>query len=339
MIARRGTVIIVVSGMAALLAALTLAFLARMRADADESMAFDRQAQARLMVTAALAYVQETARLGWGEEAFGWIDVRDGSCGPRGVRGEMLYAGDPVSGRGAGFPAVGGRAARCATWLWRRPPSAVEQTVVYNPLPSAPGLDWRANISYGVAEPRALLDPAWTAAERVARWRDGDPQPVGGVGLAWFRCYRMTPEDCAAHRALDGTAAPIRWSPAVFALACGGGGTLGYADWGEVVLDGGEAQFGGDRVLFDDLRAHQAVLWYACEWSPMQGGFGHKYFHADYAVPGGFPDGYGRTSPFAWSQSATNRPWKDDTSHRPNSRGFGGTFLWIERLAAAPDRW
>ncbi|MBA3846947.1 MAG: hypothetical protein H0X45_09920 [Planctomycetes bacterium] len=339
MTSRSAAVLIVVSGMAALIAALTLAFLVRMRSDAEEAAAFDRQAQARLMVTAALAYVQETARLGWDDEAFGWIDVRDGAPGPRNVRGEMLYAGDPVTGRGLAFPAVGGRAARCPTWLWRRPPSAVEQTVNYNPLPSAPGLDWRANIAYPAPEPRALTDPTWTAAERVDRWRRGDPQPVGGEGVAWFRCYRMTPEDCAAHRASDGTAAPLHWSPAVFALSCGGGGTLGYADWAEVVADGAEASFGGDRALFEDLRAHQAVLWYACEWSPMQGGFGHKYFHADYAVPGGFPDGYGRTSTIPWSQTPTNRPWKDDTSHRPNSRGFGGTFLWIERLARAPDRW
>ena len=94
-----------------------------------------KQAQARVMLTSALSYIQEAARMGWTwknpqhpnfkSEAFGWIDARDGSPGPkdrwmnvmaRDAGGNPLF--DPVTGLsttagGGVFPAVGGRAVRC----------------------------------------------------------------------------------------------------------------------------------------------------------------------------------------------------------------------------------
>ncbi|MBA3848262.1 MAG: hypothetical protein H0X45_16655, partial [Planctomycetes bacterium] len=100
---RRGTVIILVAGAAALMATLVLAFLVRMRSDGEESNQVVRDTQARIMLLAACGYVLEAGRLGYDvdpqlpdpvphEEAYGWIDVRDGSTGPRDRDGTALYS-------------------------------------------------------------------------------------------------------------------------------------------------------------------------------------------------------------------------------------------------------
>src|SRR4051812_49619291 len=110
---RRGSILIVVSGLSAILAVLAFGFLTRMRMDGEESSAMVAETQARIMLYAALSYVQEGSRLGWDdpatpehEEAYGWVDVRDGRVGPCGRHGE------PLGTAGGGFPAVG-TAARC----------------------------------------------------------------------------------------------------------------------------------------------------------------------------------------------------------------------------------
>ena len=83
---RSGTILIIVAGIAALLASLALAFLARQRATAEETLRFTADTQARLMLVAACSYVCEGSRLGYDtavatdphhREAFGWIDVRE----------------------------------------------------------------------------------------------------------------------------------------------------------------------------------------------------------------------------------------------------------------------
>src|SRR5476651_1933059 len=85
--ARRGAVLILVAGVAGLMVALSVAFLTRMRSDAEENMLIVREAQARIMLTAACSYIQEASRLGYDqgnhEEAYGWIDVRNGKLGPK----------------------------------------------------------------------------------------------------------------------------------------------------------------------------------------------------------------------------------------------------------------
>jgi hypothetical protein len=91
---RSGTVLIVVAGICALLAGLTLTFIARTRSSVAETNAFEAGIQARIMLVAACSYVCESSRIGYEPlnndpangphhvEAFGWIDVRDGSVGP-----------------------------------------------------------------------------------------------------------------------------------------------------------------------------------------------------------------------------------------------------------------
>jgi hypothetical protein len=88
---RNGTVLLLVVGLAATLATLATALIVRMRSEARDSDVVLRYAQARLMLTAANFYLQESSRLGWDMddatgETFGWTDSRDGALGPRGAR-------------------------------------------------------------------------------------------------------------------------------------------------------------------------------------------------------------------------------------------------------------
>lgn len=84
---RRGAILVIVAGLASILLALCVTFMLRMRTDGESMRIVVADGQARLMYHAALMYIQEGARLGWGDdETFGWTDVRDGSLGPKGPR-------------------------------------------------------------------------------------------------------------------------------------------------------------------------------------------------------------------------------------------------------------
>ena len=96
---RSGTVLIIVAGLSALLASLALAFLARQRSSQQETIWFEQDIQARIMLTAACSYIAEGSRIGYDNllgpnhiEAYGWIDVRDGSVGPntRGAQASVI---------------------------------------------------------------------------------------------------------------------------------------------------------------------------------------------------------------------------------------------------------
>ncbi len=184
---RDGAVLIIVAGLASILLVLSVTFLARMRSDSREMRAVVDQAQARLMMHAAVMYIQECSRIGWGDrtgECCGWTDVRDGSLGPRGPRpaaGAGAATGIPAPewwsmhadwppykaypDEVADFPALGqrkggwplpGTATRCPMAVAVRPPFAVQLTVNYNPVPT----------------PVAYRDPAWNTPWNP---RSGDP--------------------------------------------------------------------------------------------------------------------------------------------------------------------
>ena len=57
---RSGTILIIVAGLSALLALLVMAFLVRVRADAEETTALQHMAQARVMLTSAILFIMET---------------------------------------------------------------------------------------------------------------------------------------------------------------------------------------------------------------------------------------------------------------------------------------
>ncbi|MBA2480972.1 MAG: hypothetical protein H0V44_09930 [Planctomycetes bacterium] len=102
LVARRGSVLIIIAGLCTILLTLSITFLVKMRIESEESILMVRDAQARIMLVAACQYLQESSRLGWrnpnaktsdrwgdgspGYETYGWTDVRDGGLGPRGPR-------------------------------------------------------------------------------------------------------------------------------------------------------------------------------------------------------------------------------------------------------------
>jgi hypothetical protein len=265
----RGTVLIVVAGIAAMLAAVMMTFLARLRGEADKSRLLVQEAQARVMLSAALMYIQEGARLGWGSEGFGWCDVRDGSLGPRGpVQSDgsipqptwWTYGAYPPP---AGFPAAPivpslrwpapGSAMQGDMQAWVRPPYAIELTYAYNPVPYEASI---TTLSEGGGNASVYKDPflakAFTAPGAKASLQ---PQPVASTwtdfqsglvdatsgaaiieptsaGLGWFRVYRETDAD----RDNDGDPwyDRVAYPPgnnATFIITCGAGATRGYRFW------------------------------------------------------------------------------------------------------------
>jgi hypothetical protein len=232
---RAGTILIIVAGIAALLASMALAFLVRMRSDAEESALLNQEVQARLMLNAALNYISESARLGWNDEAYGWIDVRDGLPGPRNRFGVELYTD------GTRFPAVGGTAARCPMYAKRRPPYAVKLQAVYNRVPAEPSQSWAELISGEEPNPQPVKAD-WTEFE------DGDPRPATqAMHPSWFRIYRE--------------------AAATFVISCGSGATLGFRSWTEAVAAGEGSAFASPEE-FAEARRHEFLLWYRAEWTP-----------------------------------------------------------------------
>jgi len=343
---RRGTIIIIVAGICALLAGLAIAFLGRMRSDAEESALLMREAQSRVMLNAGLTYVQEASRLGWGlrssgtlesRESFGWIDVRDGGVGPRDIRGQRMLSPDPGAAAndaithpdgdgpaGSWFPVVGGHAARCPMYVMQRPPFAISQKFALNPM--RPDADCTQNyaalIRFSVADPQ----PAVTLAGDVdpnglANFNNGDQQPrSASLDLAWFRVYRMTRADCQAHRDLQGRAAPIAWSPAIFTITCGAGATAGYRSWAEVTADQAQGRFTDDPSFFAQLQAQETRLFFIAEWSPVAGGNVGEHYVDD--MP---------------ADESRKARWNGD--YRTHSYNHGGSFRWIERLVGEPGTW
>ncbi len=102
---RSGAVLIIVVGLSMVLLGVAVSFMVNMRSSAQETRFLLGEAQARLMLHAAMMYLQESSRLGWGEETYGWTDIRDGSLGPRPTRNfkfrtdfSGLATGTPVDG-------------------------------------------------------------------------------------------------------------------------------------------------------------------------------------------------------------------------------------------------
>ncbi len=244
---RAGTLLIIVAGISALLAMLALAFLVRMRSDSEESHLLLAETQARIMLGAALGYVAETSRIGWDdpntpehEEAFGWVDVRDGRPGPRDYHGNTLFTcSDPTLGTGPAWPAVGTWTI-CDARLWRRPPTAIASTVAPNPIRQDPSLDWSALVGFPTLNPQPV-------SSDLASFLAGDGTPVPGTdNPCWFRVYRR--------------------KPAVFTITCGAGNSGGYRSWAEVVSAGLAARW-GSQDAWESERAIEPILWYETEWN------------------------------------------------------------------------
>ncbi|MBA3686415.1 MAG: hypothetical protein H0W72_14415 [Planctomycetes bacterium] len=332
--ARRGSLLIIVAGICALLASLALTFLMRMRSDSEDMSLVLRETQARMMLGAACAYILESGRLGIDdpitaahEEGFGWVDVRDGSVGPKAT----------IGGAMKGLPI--GAVARFPLHVMRRPPFAIRGASGYNPI-SAPPIDladiWTPE-RYGMAflrnpDPQPAVDNGWTGypgatvnANGWAAFAQGERTPIAGTRqLAWFRVLRQSADE--------------------FVVTCGGGGTLGFQTWADVT-PAARDEFAGDSGLFDLLLAQEVRLWYLVKWSAAVASQTSGLIRSDLADPQ-MPevDGSGLNDPTSihMADHYLQRPLNAEHANwKP--QGFGpnpvGTIRSIMRLREAPARW
>ncbi len=351
---RRGTLLIIVAGVVALLAALAIGMLVRMRSDADEMALVEQEAQVRIMLSAALSYIDEAGRLGYDSdsafatvrhrEGCGWIDVRDGQLGPRDnldpLASEPLFSWssrDPEGRRGYRAWPAPDSIARCPMHVLTRPHFAVRPTVAPNPIdadPASPrfGLPLLTNKD---PLPVESTPGVFDFGGPSPGFRGWDPRPrMETTGRAWFRAYRLDVAPTTAATAPDAS-----W--ATFVVTCGSGGTLGWRDWNEVEAAGAAATFGDDPRLFGDLSAHEIRAWYRVEWSP-------------YVAPNDCHNAHpyieGQWSPFdsfmSFSPNASDC-WTSDGSTSgqsswattPHVVNQVGTFRYVQRLRVAPERW
>jgi hypothetical protein len=303
---RSGMLLIVIVGLAAILLSLSVTFLARMRADAKESTFVIDEAQARIMLHAAMNYIQEGSRLGWHNresplypgimrETFGWVDVRGAvarlnaddtaAAGALDV-GPTDQFGRRVWSPGGPWPAPDS-AVRCPMHVQQRPKFAIEDRLAPNPFdPVNPRNERREyTVSYPMYEPPVkpvaanwpdfVLDGSQTEHAEARL-----PRPES-AGMAWFRVYRepdemhngvtndypSSPEPGQSQDYFD--VVDLTGHHGIFIITCGAGGSQGFRDWDEVVStypSVGDRPF--DEMTFEQLRATERLLWYRVEWSP-----------------------------------------------------------------------
>lgn len=312
--------LIIVAGISALLMSLTVAYLVNMRSDMEESETVMREAQARVVLIAALNYIQESSRMGWDrpttpehEEAFGWSDVRDGSAGPKDRTGVPLY----TVGSGK-FPDIGGDAGRFPLHALEIPPYAVKSIFAYNPGPMNPSLNWSALVNYTNPDPQPV-------GENWKQFEDGRPAPrQESFGKSWFRVYRDKN---------PATGTPVE--PATFTITCGAGATQGFRTYAEAVAAGQAQLFNYDIATFGLLRSQERLLWFRTEWTSAVGGSGmgirlkNGYFELPEINQGSYSNVYEGTPLQAEGRS----------QHWWVNRNPVGSFLYIQRLDHEPTEW
>jgi hypothetical protein len=353
---RRGTVLIIVAGLCALMASLSIAFLGTMRNEGAESLLVMQDAQARIMFYAACNYIQEAGRIGWDrywgpapyasshpstgevnhipihEETFGWVDVRDGSIGPRRQDGQLVFScTDPVSGAGPEFPAVSidqstGAPARFPMFVWKRTRFAISPNAVCNPINTKSGASDFGLPLLRYPDPQPAVDNGWTpGSERIsanlfddgsqgssrADYLHGDPTPrPNSTGLSWFRLMRI--------------------GPARFLITVGAGSTLGFRSWKEVVAAGAlMEQYFGDPSTFEVFRNEELRMWYLVEWSPAVAGATYQCIDNEQA-----PDHY------QWRPFNPSHEWyPNGHQSQPHARNMVGTIRWSQKLLNEPPSW
>ena len=351
---RRASVLVVIAGVLAMLSTLSVAFLMRMRQDAQESDLVVHLAQCRLMLHAGMQFVQESSRLGYATaadpsiEAWGWIDVRDGAIGPKGNGGAQLWT--------AGKWPAPGTVKRAPMYMVKRPPFAVVPHMYPNRIPTEtdPAIDPQYKDHFGIPvlakpDPMPAFDPTLGAYSgstvQRADWVKGDLQPIdASLGLAWFRVYRElgTEIDRPAKSGEPG---------ATFVITVGSGGTQGFKDWAEVTAAGADAQFGASQSMFNSLLAAELRQWYRVEWSAAVGG-GEMRVHKPplslnkqwagrdltSAVGGKYRTNHAR-SPLNSSRSREKEYGGGETYSSAEPRNYVGTISYIQRLEKQPASW
>ncbi len=347
---RSGMLLIIALGLAAIMAGLMLSFVSRIRMSTRESVLIEAQAQCRLMLAAACLYIQESSRLGWDdpstaqhEEAFGWVDVRDGQIGPKtwaatpgGTDYRLCFNPAAVDALGRpSWPAVGG-ILRAPMYVMERPPWAIAINATPNPLDNG----------------RLPGDPLFG----VPLLRRPDPQPIfatsavpASTAVAWQQ-FRDGNRLARAQSTNRGWMRIFRESPATFVVTVGSGASLGYRDWAEVQAFAGDADFLNDSTVFTEIANDEIRLWYRLEWSPAIGGAdGGLLTHENKPDLEQWGTGSGQIDQFQWLDGNipaapfskipnTGSPGSIEDPHALQVNQ-GGTIAWIQRLIAAPEQW
>lgn len=372
--ARRGTVLLVVVGLSVVLLAMSVTYTVSIRSDAMNVRSLMLQAQGRVALNAACLYILETGRIGWGEEAFGWLDIRDASRldrslaplnasgsivthavnplpGPRGLDGRQLpkrpdngWAVNPAAAPILRWPALGG-AARVTMLPPELPPMAMRGLYSYNPIPR---------------------DRAALAKPDMAQYVNLDPQPLGfpesessaswsypaGAEAAWRQGGRTVAgdPDSLATRSRGAVAwfRVFRSGFDTFIITVGGGGTQGYRDWAEVGTAGATAQFFGNPALYAELAGDERRMWFEARWSPSVAG------RTDYVYSGQMQPLTNNGTGFAGSLALPGNtgmeliPLNYDVylfkkhyaqPHRSAPINQMGTISWLRRLNREPALW
>ena len=340
---RSGTILIIVAGVSSLLAGLCVVFLARMRTDVEETQATLRETQAHIMLVAACNYIQEASRLGYDglgtnpvhAEGFGWIDVRDGTAGPKATRSrsdvdpatlaassatDVFKWGTPNDSL---FPLMTFR--RIPMYVKKIPPFAIRLDAAPNAIVPSDGIPY-----FKKPDPMPVLAPAIFESPTTAEFdafEAGNPHPrANSTGMAWFRLFR-----------LGGTtdARFARYNAATFIVTCGAGGTEGYRSWQEVVNESKQALFNNDRLMFEAILAAETRLWYLVEWSPAVGG---QYLFNIIHHRGWIWDANGyKLSPSEYNQFPIN--YSHYTHSQARIKNYGGTIRMTQRLVNEPPEW
>ena len=380
-LSRSGTILIIVSGIAGLLASVAIAFLARIRNDVDDMSAVVRETQARIMLAAACNYIQEASRIGYDPrpdsgvnnivehlEAHGWIDVRDGSMGPRINSLPDNYNGNDTaietslsqrqkdlndrvrSNRVRPFKDSTARAAspsypygskvlwcdvpqRFPMYRMRRPPYAIQLKNNYNPINSSDSAKADYLVPYlKYPDPQPVVSNHWN--------KDSDPSGSTVVADNWtsYEQGDMTPVN---------ESVGLSWfrifredTGSVFTVTCGAGGTWGFRNFGEAQKEGKADFFDNNIKVFESLRNAEAITWYRVEWSPAISG-------ADVATYSSWPLNNGNpqsTHEYDFTKLISVNAYELNLSRFEFSStscvaNYGGTISWIQRLRSEPKDW
>ena len=366
---QKGTILIIVAGISALLASMSLVFLTRMRSDISETNAIVREAQARIMLSAACSYIQEASRLGYDfnstkntdfhPEGYGWIDVRDGAIGPKpsaipattnpvrffntsASTGTTPHSDAAIysfrNDNSTIFPI--GAARRFDMFMKTIPPFAIRLDAAPNPIDPQDGIPFLSRPDPVPVLPREFN---WSnpSNKDFNEFERGDPRPVSNsLGLAWFRLFRLgaQPHPNFSAKYPD---TYKQYNPATFIVTVGAGATGGFRFFGTppdgrpIEMTSADEQRFGTKENFIALQSEELRYWYLVEWSPAVGGqfLFNTIHHRD-----GKYDANGEH--FAISQYAQFPQNKSRYSHSQGKlKNFGGTIRFIQRLKTEPPEW
>jgi hypothetical protein len=348
---RSGTILIIVAGISALMASLALTFLIRARADVEDAELTARDAQARIMLAAACSYIMEASRIGWEpmnptdpsgnlaptpvstehDEAFGWIDVRDGGLGPRTNTAVIIDADrlssvdanknpypvdNPMNPAIFGIKATGKErfpvnvARRFPMHVLTRPPFAISPKVTENPVKLTAPDNGISYLRYPDPQPAVSNYNEWAKGDTIGLDANGKHifrVRQDSIGKSWFRILREK-------------------SGATFIVTCGAGGTLGYRSWAEVGAD--QPLFNNEQAYFEALRTSEIRLWYRVEWDAAIAADEMNYLreHEEHSF---------KVSSMTFDGGGPDRNYSGQW-YGPN---MGGTIQMIQRLVKEPANW